>query len=197
MDPEAFIPLIVVGLILLVPLIWLIGTYNGLVRARNTTTESWSNVDTELKRRYDLIPNLVQTVKGYAAHERQALETVIEARNRAVASNGTPAEQARDENLFIRSLRQLFMLVEGYPDLKANRNFLALQEELTNTEDRIQAARRFYNANVRDLNNRVQMFPSSIVASLGGFKPGDYFEIEDAGMRAAPQVALGGAPGTH
>ena len=193
--PDLIPIIIILGIPTLIVLIWLMGTYNGLVRARNTTTESWSNVDTELKRRYDLIPNLVETVKGYAAHERATLQSVIEARNRAVASTGRPADQARDENAFLATLRQLFVLVEGYPDLKADRNFRALQEELRNTEDRIQAARRFYNANVRDLNNRVEMFPSSVVASLGGFQKSDYFEIEEAGMRAAPQVQLGGAAG--
>ncbi len=191
-DPARFIPLIVGVLIILTPLIWLIGTYNGLVRIQNFVRESWAGIDTELKRRYDLIPNLVETVKGYAAHERQTLELVIAARNRAAASDGSPQSQARDENEFVGALRQLFAVVEGYPDLKASRNFLHLQSELVNTEDRIQAARRFYNANVRDLNTRIQVFPSNIVAGMFNFRGAEFFEIENAIEREAPQVNLGG-----
>lgn len=191
-DPARFIPLIVGVLIILTPLIWLIGTYNGLVRIQNFVRESWAGIDTELKRRYDLIPNLVETVKGYAAHERQTLELVIAARNRAAASDGSPQSQARDENEFVGALRQLFAVVEGYPDLKASCNFLHLQSELVNTEDRIQAARRFYNANVRDLNTRIQVFPSNIVAGMFNFRGAEFFEIENAIEREAPQVNLGG-----
>lgn len=189
-DPAQFIPLIGGMLIVLVPLIWLICTYNGLVRIQNFVRESWAGIDTELKRRYDLIPNLVETVKGYATHERQTLELVIEARNRAAASNGSPQSQARDENQFIGALKQLFAVVESYPDLKASRNFLALQNELVNTEDRIQAARRFYNANVRDLNTRIQVFPSNIVASMFNFHGAEFFVIESAIERAAPEVKM-------
>jgi LemA protein len=170
----------------LIILLWIVGMYNGLVRARNHADESWAGVDTELKRRYDLIPNLVETVRGYAAHERAVLEAVVAARARAVASTGSPASQARDENALIATLRQLLAVVENYPQLKANENYLSLQRELTNTEDRIQAARRFYNANVRDLNNRIELFPSNIVAGLFGFGRREYFEIEDAADRAAP-----------
>jgi LemA protein len=170
--------------------VWFLATFNNLVRARNHVRESWAGIDTELKRRYDLIPNLVETVKGYAAHERATLEQVIAARARAAASKGSPASQAEDENAFIASIRQLLAVVENYPDLKANENFLALQRELANTEDRIQAARRFYNANVRDMNNRVEMFPSSIIASLFTFRREEYFEIEDASIRQAPQVSI-------
>ena len=177
-------------IILLVPIIWLIGTYNGLVRLRQHVKESWSGIDTELRRRYNLIPNLVEVVKGYAAHEREVLQRVVEARQQAVDSNGSPEQQASDENVLVGSLRQLFAVVEGYPDLKASDNFLALQKELTNTEDRIQAARRFYNANVRDLNTRVEMFPSNIVARMFSFQQAEFFEIEDATTRAAPQVDL-------
>ena len=184
------IPVYVVGGFILLILIWIAATYNGLVRIRNHVQESWSDIDTELKRRYDLIPNLVETVKGYAKHEQETFRLVIEARNRAVASTGSPASQAQDENAFVRTIRQLFAVVEGYPELKANRNFLALQEELANTEDRIQAARRFYNANVRDLNNRVEVFPSNVIAGLFGFQRCEYFEVEDAGVRVAPQVKL-------
>jgi len=180
---------IVGGGILLV-LIWVAAMYNGLVRIRNHCQESWSDIDTELKRRYDLIPNLVETVKGYAKHEQETFRMVVEARNRAMASTGSPKSQARDENGLVRSLRQLFAVSEGYPDLKANRNFLGLQAELANTEDRIQAARRFYNANVRDLNNRIEVFPSNLIAGIFGFSRGEYFEVEDAGVRAAPQVQI-------
>jgi len=173
----------VVGFLLL----YGVGTYNKLVRLRQHVHESWSAIDTELKRRYDLIPNLVETIKGYAAHERETLQAVIDARAKAVASTGSPAEQARDENLLLGALRQLFAVVESYPDLKANRNFLRLQEELTVTEDRIQAARRFYNANVRDLNTRIEVFPSNLIASMFGFARETFFEIDDA-ERAVPRV---------
>ncbi len=170
--------------------VWLIGTYNALVRLRYQIRESWSNVDTELKRRYELIPNLVETVKGYAAHERSVLEAVAAARSRAAASAGSPADQARDENALVAALRQLFAVVEGYPQLQASAHFMRLQAELANTEDRIQAARRFYNANVRDLNTRIGVFPSNLVASSFGFAPAEFFEIEDAGVRRPPSVSL-------
>ena len=177
---------VVIGIVGLV-LLYLIGTYNGLVRLRQHVRESWSDIDTELKRRYNLIPNLVETVKGYAAHERETLQAVIEARARAVASTGSPAEQARDENALVATLRQLFAVVEGYPQLKANENFLRLQTELVNTEDRIQAARRFYNGNVRDLNTRVEVFPSNLVAAMFSIGKEEFFEIADA-ARAVPEV---------
>jgi LemA protein len=182
--------LLIVAIPIVLILVWLIATYNILVSLRNQCRESWSDVDTELKRRYDLIPNLVETVKGYAKHEQETLRLVVEARNRAVASTGSPQSQARDENVLVGFLRQLLAVVEAYPQLKANENFLKLQAELANTEDRIQAARRFYNANVRDLNNRVQMFPSNLIAGMFGFTLEEYFEIEDVGLRAAPRVTL-------
>jgi len=183
-----------VGLIIL---IWLVGTWNGLVRLRNHCDESWSGIDTELKRRHDLIPNLVSAVKGYAKHERSTLESVIEARNRAHSATGSVKEHAEAENGLVRSLRHLFAISEGYPELKASTNFLHLQKELGNTEDRIQSSRRFYNANVRDYNNRVDAFPSNVIASMGSFSRRDFFEIEDAGMRAAPEIDLGtGGSGT-
>lgn len=181
---------IFIGGPLFIVLLWLMVMFNRLVRTRNHVKESWSGIDTELKRRYDLIPNLVETVKGYAAHERAVFEEVTEARSRAAASHGSPATQAADENMFVASLRHLFAVAENYPDLKANENFLALQRELANTEDRIQAARRFFNANVRDMNNRVEMFPSSIVASLFGFKKAEFFEIDDATIRRPPDVSI-------
>ena len=187
---DALPTVVTVLLIFGVPLLWLIGTYNGLVRLRNHCRESWSDIDTELKRRYDLIPNLVETVKGYAAHERQVLASVTEARTRAQASTGSPASQARDENVLVGSLKNLFAVAEGYPQLKASENFLQLQNELVNTEDRIQAARRFYNANVRDLNTRIEVFPSNLVAGMFGFTPWEFFEVAELNIREAVKVQL-------
>ncbi len=186
MMPIAVGALVIVGLIAL----WLIGTYNGFVRLKQHVRESWSSIDTELKRRYDLIPNLVEVVKGYAAHERQTLEAVVKARQQAVASTGSPQAQARDENHLIGTMRQLLAVVEKYPDLKAGEQFLNLQRELTNTEDRIAASRRFYNANVRDLNTRLETFPSNLIGSMFNFQRAEFFEIEDAVMRAAPVVKV-------
>jgi LemA protein len=182
------IPLVVIALIGLVVLAWGAGLYNGLIRAKNACNESWADIDTELRRRYDLIPNLVETVKGYAKHEREVLENVIRARNAAQANHGSPASQAQDENVLVSSLRQLFALAESYPDLKANQNFIELQAELANTEDRLQRSRRFYNANVRDLNNRLEVFPSNFVAQMFAFRPAEYFEIDDPAVRATPAV---------
>ena len=188
---EEMIPiLIVVGAVVLLPLIWLIATYNILVRLRQHLRVSWSGVETELQRRYDLIPNLVEVVKGYAKHERETLEHVVELRNAAAANHGTPKEQEGDENAFIGGVKQLFAVAEAYPDLKANQNFMQLHGELVNTEDRIQAARRFYNANVRDLNTRVGVFPSNLVAGMFGFQEAQYFEIEESSIRAVPKVSL-------
>jgi LemA protein len=189
MNPS-YVPLIVLAALVLGPPIWLIGAYNGLVRLRNFCDEAWAGIDTELKRRYDLIPNLVETVKGYARHEREVLERVIELRNRASSSHGSPASQAADENQFVGALKSMLAVVENYPDLKASQNYLALQRELVNTEDRIQAARRFYNANVRDLNTRIEVIPSNIIAGMFGFQKKEFFEIENAIERAAPQVRL-------
>jgi LemA protein len=180
---------IIVGVIVLL-ILWIAFMYNSLVRGRNHCTESWSNVDTELKRRYDLIPNLVETVKGYAKHEREVLEQVTQARAAAVASQGSPAAQAKDENALVSSLRKLLAVAENYPDLKASKNFLELQHELTNTEDRIQRARRFYNGNVRDYNNKVQSVPSNAIAGMFHFKPEEFFEIENAIERQAPEVKI-------
>ena len=180
---------IVVAVVLLLVL-WVAVMYNALVRGRNHCDEAWSNVDTELKRRYDVIPNLVDTVKGYAAHERETMERVTQARNTALQSQGSPASQARDENVLVDGLRRLLAVVERYPDLKASQNFLGLQEELINTEDRIQRARRFYNGNVRDYNNRVEVFPSALVAKPFGFRQREFFEIEVATERTAPAVKI-------
>ena len=183
--------LIVAAAVILVPLIFVIVTYNGLVRTRNHVDESWSGVETELQRRYDLIPNLVNTVKGYAEHERELLERVTQMREQAAANHGSPESQARTENAFQGALGTLMARIEAYPELKANKNFLDLQDELTNTEDRIQAARRFYNGNVRENNNKVQMFPSNIIAGMFGFAGREFFEIDEPKARQVPQVSLG------
>jgi len=177
---------VVLGVIALV-LLFSIGTYNALVRLRQHVRESWSAIDTELKRRYDLIPNLVETVKGYAAHEKETLDAVIQARTRAVASTGSPGQQAADEAPLVQALGRLFAVAEAYPELKANQNFLELQRELGNTEDRIQASRRFYNANVRELNTRVEVFPSNLIASTFRFQREEFFEIEEM-ARETPKV---------
>lgn len=176
---------IIIGVVVLIVL-WGIATYNKLVRMRFQVDNAWSDVDVQLKRRHDLIPNIVETVKGYAAHERQTLEQVIEARSRAATST-SPAERAQAENMLTAALRQLFALAEAYPDLKANQNFLQLQATLNEIEEQIQLARRYYNAVVRDYNARTQMFPSSIIASMFGFRERDFFQIEE-GEREPVQV---------
>jgi len=167
-------------------------SYNRFVSQRQLIDNAWANVDTELRRRYDLIPNLVQTVEGYASHEREVLRRVIEARQEAVQRVGEVEDQAAPERTLVRSLRSLLALAEAYPDLKADAHFLELQEELAITEDRIQAARRLFNGNVRDFNQRVESLPSNLVAALGGFRRRDYFEI-DAAVRDAepPRVETG------
>jgi LemA protein len=187
---------IVLGIIVVIG-IALVVSYNRFVSQRNLIRNSWANIDTELRRRYDLIPNLVETVKGYAAHEREVFEDVARTRSAAAQATGTPAEQAAAEGPFVAALGRLFAVAENYPELKANQNFLALQQELSNTEDRIQASRRFYNANVQDFNRRVQSFPSNVIAGMFGFKEEQFFEIPEA-QRAvvaeAPHVHFGSAP---
>jgi LemA protein len=172
----------------LILVLWFVLSYNRFVSQRNLISNSWSNIDTELKRRYELIPNLVETVKGYAAHERAALEAVTTARAAAMAAEGAPEQQAAAEAPLVSGLRQLLAVAESYPDLKASSNFLALQEELSLTEDRIQAARRFYNANVADFNRRVESIPSNVIAALFKFRRAEYFQIEPA-MRVAVERA--------
>jgi len=180
---------VLLGVLLLLGL-WVIILYNLLVKLRNHVDESWSDIDTELKRRHDLIPNLVETVKGYAAHEKNVLERVVRARQAAMAQHNSPAELARDENELVGGLRQLFAVAEGYPVLKANENFLHLQQELINTEDRVQRARRFYNANVRDLNTKIDVFPSNVIARMFTFGKREFFEIESADFRQPPAVKV-------
>jgi LemA protein len=157
-----------------------VASYNRFVTQKNLIRDSWANIDTELRRRYDLIPNVVETVKGYATHEREVFENVTKARAMATSATGSPAEQAAAEGPFVAALRQLFAVAENYPELKANQNFLALQAELSNTEDRLQTARRFYNANVRDYNRRVQSFPSMVVARMFSFREEEFFEVDEA-----------------
>jgi LemA protein len=179
--------------IVVVVAIGAIVSYNRFVAQKQLIKDAWANIDTELKRRYDLIPNLVETVKGYAGHEKEVFENVTRARAMATSATGSPAEQAAAEGPFVAAMRQLFAVAENYPDLKANQNFLALQQELSNTEDRLQTARRFYNANVREYNRRVQSFPSSTIANSFHFAPADFFEIDDVVRQAgAPQVNFTG-----
>jgi LemA protein len=159
-------------------LIVLIALYNGLVSIRNQCDEAWSNVDTELKRRYDLIPNLVNTVKGYASHEKDLIEKVVEMREQAVGNTGSLASQAQDEIQLQKALGQLMVRLENYPDLKASSNFLELQQELANTEDRIQASLRFFNGNIRENNNKVQQFPSNVIAGMFSFTLREFFELD-------------------
>ncbi|MHB8511038.1 MAG: LemA family protein [Actinomycetota bacterium] len=184
---------IVLGVVVLLALS-LAASYNRFVSQKNLVANAWANIDTELKRRYDLIPNLVETVKGYAAHEKQVFEEVARARNAAIASTGTPASQAAAEGPLVGALRQLFAVAEAYPELKANQNFLSLQNELSNTEDRLQTARRFYNNNVRELNRRIQAFPSNIIAGMFHFTPAEFFEVEETVRAAgAPKVDFSGS----
>ena len=178
--------LIVIGLIALLVIVG-IALYNRLVRRRNTVENAWSQIDVQLKRRIDLIPNLVETVKGYAAHEKETLDAVITARNSAMAAPANPAAQAQADNMLTGALRQLFALSEAYPDLKANQNFLALQEELTATEGRVAYARQFYNDSVLGYNNALQTFPTLIIAKMMSFKRREFFEAEP-GAREVPKV---------
>jgi len=172
------IALIVIALIVVLLIVFVIAAYNGMVRSRNKVDEAWSGIDVQLKRRHDLIPNLVESVKGYAAHERELFEDVTRARAQAQAASGVQ-DQAQAENQLTRSLSRLLAVAENYPDLKASQNFLALQEELTGTESRIAFARQFYNDTVQALNTLIQSFPSRIVAGLGHFEPREFFEIDE------------------
>jgi len=190
MEPGIVI-LVVCAIAILIPLVWWIATYNRFVRLEQALQESWADIDVELKRRYELIPNLVATVKGYVKHEREVLERVTALRNQAAQNNGPAASQARDETALLGGLRALFAVAEGYPQLKSDANFRALQEELAITEDRIAAARRFFNGNVRDLENLRQSFPTSIVAGVKGVQQPTYFELDDASERVVPRVGLG------
>jgi len=171
---------IVVALIL-----FLVFKYNGFITLRTRTQEAWADIDVQLKRRYDLIPNLVSTVKGYATHESSAFEKVSEARSRAMQA-GTPAEKGEAENMLSGTLKSLFAISEAYPELKANTNFLQLQSELSDTENKIQASRRFYNGNVRDLNTAIDMFPGNVIASMFKFTKMDFFQLENGSIEKEP-----------
>ncbi len=174
-------------IILVITALYFISIYNILVRLRTNTREAWSDIEVQMKRRYDLIPNLVKTVQGYAKHEADTLEKVTVARTSAMKSNGSPAEQAHDENILSGALKSIFALSEAYPDLKANKNFLEMQQELTDTEDKIQASRRFYNSNVRSINVAVQQFPKNIVAKSMKFEKMDFFGLDTSEAEAISQ----------
>jgi len=167
-----------------------VSLYNGLVRGRNEVKSAWSSIDVQLKRRYDLIPNLVETVRGYVAHERQTFEAVVKARQQAISFTGNIEDRAKVENVLSQSLRSLFAVAESYPDLKANQNFLALQEELAATENKIGFARQYYNDVAMRYKNKVETFPSNIVANPFGFRSEPFFQMEAAGERLAPQVKI-------
>ncbi|WP_372594826.1 LemA family protein [Actinotalea sp.] len=195
MDSGISIVLIVLLALALVVGLWLVATYNGFVRLRNLVQESWRQIDVELHRRHDLIPNLVETVKGYASHERAVFDEVTAARAAAASPGTGPAAQAAQENQLTSALGRLFAVAEAYPVLRASENYAQLQTELATTEDRIAAGRRFYNANVRTLNTKVETFPANLVAGAFGFTRAEYFEVEDAAVRAVPRVDFGGAQG--
>ncbi len=182
------IVLIVLAVLVVIVLIWAVATYNGLIRLRNLVQEAWRQIDVELHRRHALVPNLVETVKGYAAQEREVFEQVTRARAAAATGGVGPAQQAESENALSSALSRLFAVAENYPQLRSSENFAQLQAELTNTEDRIAAGRRFYNANVRQLNTRVETFPPNVIANLFSFRRAEYFEANDPAVRAVPSV---------
>jgi LemA protein len=185
------VPILVILAIAVVFILIFAGIYNGLVGARNQVKNAWAQIDVQLKRRHDLIPNLVETVKGYMQHERGTLEAVTNARTTAIKSaDSGVAAQAKAEGELSQALGRLLAVAENYPDLKASQNFLALQEELTSTENKISFSRQFYNDSVLQFNNKTQMFPSNIVASMGGFKAGEFFEVTDTAEREAPRVSF-------
>ena len=176
-------------IILVVVSLWLAGAFNALVRSRNRVKESWSDIDVQLKRRYDLIPNLVEAVKGYAAHEIEVLENVIKARSAAMGAN-TVKEHGQAENMLSGALKSLFALAEAYPQLRAVESFAKLQDELTDTENKVQAARRFYNTNVMTLNTQIEQFPTNIVANMFGFKKEEFFELNSEAEREPVKVSF-------
>ena len=182
---------IVLGVIVFL-VIYVIGMYNGLVKLKNRVEEAWSDIDVQLKRRYDLIPNLIETVKGYAKHESGTFEKVTKARTMAMQAqeSGDAKAQGEAENMLSGTLKSIFALSENYPDLKANQNFIELQNELSDTENKIQASRRFYNGNVKDFNTKLEMFPTNMIAKQLGFKGRDFFEIEDAKEKENVKVSF-------
>lgn len=179
--------IILLGIIFIV-LVYVMVSYNGLITLKNRVKEAWSDIDVQLKRRYDLIPNLIETVKGYASHEKETFNMVIEARSKAMSATGAK-EKGDAENALSGTLKSLFALSENYPDLKASVNFLELQKELTDTEDKIQASRRFYNGNVLDFNTKLEMFPTNMIAQMFGFKVSEFFVAEE-GEKVAPKVSF-------
>ena len=176
---------IIILAIIIGAILWVVASFNGLVTLKNRAKEAWADIDVQLKRRYDLIPNLVETVKGYATHEKELFENVTKARTAAMSAQGVQAK-GDAENMLSGTLKTLFAVSENYPELKASQNFLALQNELTDTEDKIQAARRFYNGTVRDYNTKIQQFPGNIFASMFGFTKKDFFGIDENGPEAQP-----------
>lgn len=181
--------LIVLG-VLVALVAWVVGIYNGLVRLRNQVQEAWAQVDVQLKRRFDLIPNLMETVKGYMNHERETLEAVTQARAAVAGAGGSLGDRAEAEGMLGMALGRLLAVAESYPDLKASQNFLALQEELTSTENKIGFARQYYNQTVMTLNNKVEMFPSNIIAGMFNFAKGEFFELKEPEQREAPRVSF-------
>ncbi len=179
----------IIPLIIILALVWIIAVYNRFIRMVMRVKEAWADIDVQLKRRYDLIPNLVETVKGYATHEKTAFENVTAARARAMDAGGVEAK-GKAENMLSGALKTLFAVAEAYPDLKANQNFLELQRQLTDTEDKIQAARRFYNGNVRDLNTSLQSFPGNVIAELFHFEPREFFALDESETAARQPVAV-------
>lgn len=172
-------PILIILLVVLAAIVvWIIAVYNGLIKLKNRVDEAWSDIDVQLKRRYNLIPNLVNTVKGYASHERELFEKVTQARTAAMGAQ-TPGEKEKAENMLSDTLKSLFAVAENYPDLKANQNFLELQRELSDTENKIQASRRFYNGNVRDFNTKIQIFPNNIIAGMLKFTQREFFEADE------------------
>jgi len=187
------IALIVIAVIVILLIVFVIAAYNGMIRGRNKVDEAWSGIDVQLKRRHDLIPNLVESVKGYAAHERETFQAVTDARVRAMGASG-PAAAGAAEGMLSQALGRLFAVAEAYPQLRATENFQQLQSELTNTEDQISASRRIYNGNVQSYNSSIQVFPNSIIAGIGGFSRREFFEIEDAGDREPVKVDFSTPP---
>ena len=185
--------MIILGIIV-VALLWLGVMYNSFVRLRYRVKEAWSDIDVQLKRRYNLIPNLVEAVKGYMTHEKGVLENVTKARANAIGNQGDPEAQAKTENMLSGALKTLFAVSENYPDLKANQNFLELQRDLTDTEDKIQAARRFYNGNVRDYNTKTEIFPNTLFAEMFGFHREPFFELDNAAEKEVVAVKFDTAP---
>jgi LemA protein len=180
---------IIILIIAVILVFAVVSIYNKLVRLRNTMKSSWSDIDVQCKKRYDLVPNLVETVKGYAAHEKSVFENVTKARSMAMQAT-TPAEMAKAENMFRDTLKSLFAVAEAYPELKANTNFLQLQSQLQELENNLEAARRYYNAVVRDFNTQIEVFPSNLIASMFNFKQGDFFQLETPEERKAVKVSF-------